>query len=314
MVNGPDYWGPAVEELSQFNVIYAQVERKPNDVALLRKCVVRASKMVPLFSWASRCLDPQSMDVYRTATRQIAKVAKDKTTPVDTLREAVDQYKTAMQRVLNDTAPEAFAYRGFKVQNPQHFSASLCSKALTGVDYLRALFKRRGVEPLIGKGIARITLTLEVDAVAYFHAGDHELVLSVPELAKGGAPRIIDDFANETLLHEFGHYVHRVFITGEAREAWNAPWEGVPSLADPANRYRRDDPKRKEQVDPLEVVTEYGKTDEFEDFAETFVAFMAAPERLTPTAKFRMERALSLSGLYGKPVTRLAYDYDRRRT
>lgn len=314
MVNGPDYWDGAVEDLAQFNAIYAQVERKPNDAALLRKCVTRASKMVPLFSWASRCLDPQSLDAYRGASRLIGKVVKDKAASIEALREAVDTFKATMQKVLDDTAPGAFRYHGFKVENPQHFSAGLCSKALAGVDYLKALFKKRGVEPLIEKGIARIVLALEIDAVAYFHAGDRELVLSVPELAKGGAARILNDFGNETLLHEFGHYIHRVFITGEAREAWNAPWEGIPSLADPANRYRRDDPKRKEQIDPLEVVTDYGKTDAFEDFAETFVAFMAAPERLTPTAKFRMERALSLSGLYGKPVTRLAYDYDRRRT
>jgi hypothetical protein len=50
-------------------------------------------------------------------------------------------------------------------------------------------------------------------------------------------------------------------------------------------------------LDPLEIVTDYGKQDKFEDFAETFMLFMVAPEKLTPTTKFRMQRALSLSGL-----------------
>jgi hypothetical protein len=56
----------------------------------------------------------------------------------------------------------------------------------------------------------------------------------------------------------------------------------------------------------LEIVSDYGRTNEKEDFAETFVAFLAAPASLTPTAKFRMQRALSLSGFYNKPVMRLA--------
>ena len=124
---------------------------------------------------------------------------------------------------------------------------------------------------------------------------------------------IVPDRASDAFsLHEFGHYVHRNFITGEAREAWEAPWEGLPSLADPSNRHQQSDPKRKEQLDPLEIVTEYGKTDKYEDFAETFMVFMAAPEKLTPMAKFRMQRALSLSGLYGKPVMHLANDLTSR--
>lgn len=67
-------------------------------------------------------------------------------------------------------------------------------------------------------------------------------------------------------------------------------------------------PKDKAEIQNLEIVSDYGKTDAKEDFAETFVAFMGAPEKLTSTAKFRMQRALSLSGLYGKPVMKLADD------
>jgi hypothetical protein len=60
-----------------------------------------------------------------------------------------------------------------------------------------------------------------------------------------------------------------------------------------------------EALEKLQIVSDYGKTNEKEDFAETFVAFVGAPEKLTDTSKFRMQRALSLSGLYGKPVMRL---------
>ena len=61
-----------------------------------------------------------------------------------------------------------------------------------------------------------------------------------------------------------------------------------------------------EALAKLEIVSPYGKTNEKEDFAETFVAFVGAPEKLTPTATYRMKRTLSVSGLYGKPVMQLA--------
>jgi hypothetical protein len=61
-----------------------------------------------------------------------------------------------------------------------------------------------------------------------------------------------------------------------------------------------------EAMAKLEIVTDYGKTNEKEDFAESFVAFVGAPSQLTPTAKFRMQQALALSGLYGKHVMHLA--------
>ena len=56
----------------------------------------------------------------------------------------------------------------------------------------------------------------------------------------------------------------------------------------------------------LGVPSEYGKTDKYEDFAECFVLFMAAPEELSANALYRMKRTLWLSGYGGKPVMRLA--------
>lgn len=62
---------------------------------------------------------------------------------------------------------------------------------------------------------------------------------------------------------------------------------------------------RSEMAAELGVPSDYAKTDEREDFAETFVGFMTKPEQLTPTARFRMKQALALSGLYGKPIMRV---------
>lgn len=85
------------------------------------------------------------------------------------------------------------------------------------------------------------------------------------------------------------------------------PSETVKELtdADPTMRKTVED-----ALDKLEIVSPYGRTNEKEDFAETFVAFVGAPEKLTPTAKFRMQRTLSVANLYGKPVMRLSNEKD----
>jgi len=56
----------------------------------------------------------------------------------------------------------------------------------------------------------------------------------------------------------------------------------------------------------LGIPTNYGRTNETEDFAETWVAFMVNPRVLSPRATLRMQQTLALSGLYGKEVLRLA--------
>jgi hypothetical protein len=58
-------------------------------------------------------------------------------------------------------------------------------------------------------------------------------------------------------------------------------------------------------IDALEVPTDFARTNKYEDFAESFVAFMAAPQKLSKNAMFRMQQALSISGLYGRPIVRL---------
>ncbi len=302
------YWPGAADDIQTFNKLYATVQKKPTDLPTLRKALAETSKLNALGLWRMKCLAGEPQTSLLDAARLVTKLSRDKVAEPKLMLDAIETFKTAAQRAVASTAPETFTYQGFKVSNPQRFAETLSLKALEGLDFLKALFKKRGVSPVLDQGITRIVLAHNADAEAYFHAGTREMVLSVPELNKGNPARIIQgERGHETILHEFGHYVHRNFITGEAREAWNAPWQGVPSLANP-NAPQWSEDKRREVLDPLEIPTDYGKTDEFEDFAETFVAFMAAPERLSPPAKFRMQRALALSRLYGKPVTRLAFN------
>ena len=70
------------------------------------------------------------------------------------------------------------------------------------------------------------------------------------------------------------------------------------------------DPSIKRELDAfyqdLGTPTDYGRTDEMEDFAESFVLFMTAPEKLSDKALYRVKRTLWLSGFGGKPVVKLA--------
>lgn len=67
----------------------------------------------------------------------------------------------------------------------------------------------------------------------------------------------------------------------------------------------------------LGIPSDYGATDEMEDFAETFVLFVTKPNLLSPTALFRMKQTLAISGLYGKQIMRVGYQpirqFRRRR-
>lgn len=78
-------------------------------------------------------------------------------------------------------------------------------------------------------------------------------------------------------------------------------------ISDPlVKKYHKEDRAVEKAIDSLAVPTWYARTNKMEDFAESFVAFVANPSTLSDKATFRMKRTLSLSGLYGKPIMRLS--------
>lgn len=85
---------------------------------------------------------------------------------------------------------------------------------------------------------------------------------------------------------------------------YDKPYPDLPEAL--VEEYRKQDKSVEEAIEKLQVPTWYAKTDKEEDFAETFVAFMEASERLSEQAVYRMKRALWMSGFYGKPVMRLS--------
>ncbi len=299
----PTYWPAAEEDFQKFNALCALVDKKPTDRARVVKAIKFIDKSVPLYSWLTRIAPESEHDEWLNLRRPLGALIKDPNASLEDLTQGLDALKNKLRKIFSQTAPAKFSYSGFQVSNQEHFYDEYCRKALAGFDFLRAVFKKRGVEKLIGDGIKQINLVIDADgATAYFNSRDLEMTISVPDVVKRGAGRFLDSAANETILHEFGHFVHLNYIRGEAKEAWDQPWGKHDTLP----RGDKPSPERKELLDNLEVVTEYGRSNSREDFAETFMMFMAVPEKLTPTAKFRMEQALSLTGLYGKPVMRLA--------
>lgn len=435
-------WEGAVAALQTFNQRYDEVQRlrEPLDERgkeLLYAFAFRKNGTAPSFdspfkTWMSKCVLTMNLDdpdAFRVNGAFILEVHDGKK-PLSEFLSRLEVYKDALQAIVNASTPEKFNYQGFGVSNYEHIDEDSAMKALEGVDYLVALFKTKGMEHLLKKGVQGIQLVPDAEDWAGLYMRSNQIIsLNVRAIINKGAGRFIK-WVNEVFLHEFGHYIHLNYISGEAKEVWDSGWTEVsekkellkvsksdrlkmfevlaradfdpskaskklppamkikfgvwlrtPMTGDPlitdkqfrltkagqrvfsffanptkflkdqydtdpedesyAEQMRRSekqmrdklglltdlsfsisqetldemvkaDPAMKKDIDlameKLEIVSDYGQTNEREDFAETFVAFLAAPEKLTPTAKFRMQQALSLSGLYGKPVVRLAQE------
>lgn len=394
----------------------------------------------PFKEWCTQCfemVDIDDPDAWRVSGVTALAVADGKQEP-EVFFELLDAYSSAIQKVLDASAPARFGYQGFKIENPERMGEQKCRYLLEGVDYVVALFKKRGVTPILRDTVKTIRLLPYLNggkanfSAHGFYYPQHQVIEMSAKAIGQGAGRFMK-WVNEVFLHEVGHHVHLNFLPPAAKAAWDQGWDQVKDkkklkdsvfgkishadrvkyftllqkheweigtvakklkgidkikfgvwlrsplmggplikpkqwkltkdgdavfsfLSNPARelkeRYDIDvggtgykerltekthrimenlgidwsgdypvppalveemakaDPSISKAVDEamakLEIVSDYGKTDEQEDFAETFVAFMDAPAQLTPTAKFRMQRALSLSGLYGKQVMKLA--------
>ena len=274
-----ELWPAAAKDLAKFNTIYQKAKKKPDEIPSLLPGV---TKLKGLRSWVGLCLDADSSNAVFDAWDRVKQ--GDPT--------SIESLQGALKKAVSNLSPAQFEYAGFKVYNPDRMSDDVCLGLLDAVDYLEALFKKRGVSKMLQKGISHINLApmTKIGGPSGFYAPATRSITLFTSLVEPAGMNTFIKWTHHLFLHEFGHYVHTAFLPGEAVAAWDAPWE---------------DTSEAPETYPLSVST-YGKKDKYEDFAETFVAFMAAPEKLTPEANFRMQRALSLAGLYGKQVMRMA--------
>jgi hypothetical protein len=343
----------------------------------------------------------------------------------------ITAHERSIQRYLDQLGPEQFNYKGFKIQDRFHLGPDKMSMVFDAINFLLAVFRKRGVPNLIQEGLQEVILRDTGDAGGLYNSRAKTIELG-PTLLTDQVHRLLgnDSWILGSFMHEFGHHIHMNYVTGDAQAFWDGAWDPIhelkgtldkisqgelerffallekdgfnptktakrlkgadkikfaywlrdPGFGEPIitpNQFRltkrgreifdvlRDpegyvqriygyspeEPEFKKRVwkvvehkkkilgvgystglriapemvrklkeaDPeidaainslyesLGIPSEYGKTNELEDFADTFVLFMTAPEKLSPNALYRMKRTLWLSGFGGKPVSKLAY-------
>lgn len=304
--NFGDYWQDAIAEFQAVSKAFASLAKKPDDEAIVLKTLKVVNKGVEVSLWVDKVyLNHDLLKIHREISGLIRNF--DKVQAQDALR----RYKDGLQEILNNVGPTHFDHLGFKVNNPERLSWSMMDVALNGIAFLVNMFKKRGVDQALLKSVKDVTIVPYSDKFsASMDSRTGSLFLNIRGILKAG--RFTDVFVNETLVHEVAHFIHHNLISREAYNAWEEPWKGLKSKADPKFLYlnKMEQEARKEKIDQLDVVTEYGKVDQYEDFAETFMLFVIAPEKLTPNAKLRMQRVLSLSSLYGKPLMKASSTTD----
>lgn len=274
-LNLDEPWAPAVKDLSKLNTLLVKHEKKPSAETLvaLREGLAKTRS---LQLWVALCCEETQGERALTLINECVTGTGD-----------VEELKGVLKTLVGSAAPAIFDYQGLRVMNSEHVQDKLVLDTLGAVDYMLALFKRRGCPDLLHKGIKAIKLIPSNpfgNTGGSFNVNTQVITLAT---SKGKTnPRVFIKWVHHSFLHEFGHYLHTIYMPSEAVAAWDEPW-------DAGNKQPS--------------VSVYGGKDKFEDFAETFVAFMASPEHLTPEADMRMRRALSLSGLYGRPVVRLGH-------
>ena len=277
-------WGKVLGEVQGLN---KQLAKKAPSATVLKT----ANNMLHFSLWVKQCT--LQHDAHVLLRRAISQFVRNN----GSLEEGdilVQKYRSFAQKLLDSVAPENFTYKGFKITNKHHLEDALCMRSLDGLDMLLAVFKKRGVEKLLLKGLDHVNLAVvggSPSSAAFYGSINGA---DVPEITlfagpSAGGPIGFDGLS--TFIHEYGHHVYYTYLPREARAVWDAPWKSI----------------NPQKIDQMDIPTEYGKTNQFEDFADTFVIFLTQPGRLTPTAKYRMQQVLSLSGFYGKPVKRLAH-------
>lgn len=239
---------------------------------------------------------------------------------LDAIPKIIPSFIKGLHKIFAQLGPAHFEYSGFKIQNPGRLPDHIVKRLLGGVNYLVALFKHKGVLPLLLKTLRGIVLT-EKMVGSHSHGeyvADKALVFVSPAVLKEGGEGRLKNWLNEVFLHEVAHHIHLRYLSPEAKAVWGAPWAPVAlpekereelellNYYDDRAIQKALQEKHTQSLKHLQIPTTYGHTNENEDFAETFVAFMEAPQKLSETARGRMLKALHISGLYSKPVMRLA--------
>lgn len=161
----------------------------------------------------------------------------------------LDDYEKEAHRYLARKGDERFRYLGVNVRNPEGIPDKPARRLLEGLDYVAALFKRRGVDPkVLLSSLAYVELTdqdtptIQKDtrtqkvvhrtpSALYRHA-TRSITLNTALLSEGKT-RVLD-----VMLHEVAHLIHLDHLHPEARALWNKPWATITQKAEEATTNR----------------------------------------------------------------------------
>lgn len=208
---------------------------------------------------------------------------------------------------------QVFTYKGFRVE-ALNLSKETTSAMLQAIDCLEEIFEKRGVEPLVYKAIDKVYLQHNPSnqvgqgwgkSHASYEKKKVYLYDTILDLDKE-MPEI--ETICYVLIHEIGHWVHHEYLPREAHVLWNSSWDGVM-------RGRKEIPPEEAQISKtlqgLEIPTQYGHKNPFEDFAETFTRFMVDPNSISEVAKNRLKATLSLSAGFGRRFMKIGSRIER---
>lgn len=433
-------WSDVVSVLRDFQAAVKEVKASdpntPEGLAVLNEYLflpnaLAVSTSKAFVAWVEIAFSPgtiDNIDAFRPQGKLLKEVIETGK-GFQELLSKLNAYQDTIQKYLEQVGPQRFEYKGFKIDNELRLSDEKLGNVLDAIDFLIALFKKRGVEDLLYEGLREITIEDLKENAGEYRSSTRTIALGPHALTQRPYRLFTGPWTQGTFLHEFGHYVHMTYVKGEARAFWNQTWDPIkevkknmeqvsseeiqrfygllekdgfvpiktakklkgmdkvkfaywlrhPMLGDPlitpgqfrltrhgeavfrvlrdpltyvreeSNiigmseeenvkrivKHKREDvlgvgysgglgiyPKDLEEIrkaDPsieqaleqsyqaLGVPSEYGRTNELEDFADTFVVFLVSPEKLSENALYRMKHTLWLSGFGGKPVMRLAH-------
>ena len=135
--------------------------------------------------------------------------------------------------VLRTAAGERFQYAGISVQNPFRFTDSIVKELLSGIDFVKAIFRKRGVPKLLHTGIKEVILAKmgERSHTHGLYQKETQTVYLMWDMI-GHKARSLKNWINEVFLHEFGHYIHLNFLPTPAKQEWDSGWAEVDEARD----------------------------------------------------------------------------------
>jgi len=150
---------------------------------------------------------------------------------------SLDDYKDTLQEMLNQAYPAKFTHAGFPINNPDRLANPVVREFLSGIDFLKRWFKQRKLLKIFEAGIKSFKFDLEVPsyltgAAAYYDVQGHFIGMFAPTAFLNTTPRMLDSWIKEIFLHEFGHYIHLAYITGEAKAFWDSWWDNIEKVRD----------------------------------------------------------------------------------